>query len=173
MLWADLLSLVRIPLGVLFLFVAQAPWVAVALIVVAAITDVLDGYVARRELGPGATGAHRGDWLDPVCDKIFILFVLIALVWVHHTPLRFMLLLLLREILQVMALAVYAVIPALHRRPYNYRANRLGKLTTVCQFVIALLILFGQPPPWPLAIVTGTLGVTSLATYIARVNAPA
>ncbi len=173
MLWADLLSLARIPLGVLFLFVAHKPWVAVTVIAVAALTDMFDGMVARRALGPNASGPHRGDWLDPVCDKLFVLFVLIALVWTHHTPLSFMFLLLLREILQILALIVYAAIPALHSRPYNYRANRLGKLTTVFQFAIALMIVFGQPTPWPLGIVTATLGVTSLATYVARIKAPA
>lgn len=172
MLWADLLSLVRIPLGLVFFLVADRPWAAVTVLAVAALTDMFDGMVARRVLGPHATGRHRGDWLDPLCDKLFVAFVLAALVWVHGTPVVFMLLLLTREILQVIALLVFLVVPSLRHRPYNYRANRLGKLTTVLQFVIALLILFGQPPPWPLLVLTTTLGVTSLATYIARIKVP-
>ncbi|MCG5053834.1 MAG: CDP-alcohol phosphatidyltransferase family protein [Myxococcales bacterium] len=173
MLWADLLSLVRIPLGVVFLFVADWPIGALGVIALAGLTDMLDGYVARRVMGPRAGGRHRGDWLDPLCDKIFVAFMLAGLVFVRGTPWLFVLVLLLRDLLQVVSLGVLALIPALHRRPYDYRANRLGKLTTVFQFLAALVILAGQPPPWPLAIVTASLGVTSLVTYIARVRAPA
>lgn len=170
MLWADLLSLVRIPLGGVFLLVAHRPWLSVTVIAVAAITDVLDGFVARRAPGYVAGERHRGDWLDPLCDKLFLGFVWAALVWVRGTPLAFMALLLLRELLQVVALAIFWLVPALRRRPYNYRANRLGKLTTVLQFAVALLILFGQSAPWPLAIIAATLGATSLATYIGRIR---
>ena len=41
----------------------------------AAVTDVLDGHLARRS---GATSGV-GSWLDPICDKLFVGAVLVAL----------------------------------------------------------------------------------------------
>ena len=63
---ADALSLVRIPLAVVFLLVPHTG-VRVAVLVLAAATDFSDGLVARR------WGASRfGAVLDPVADKLFV-----------------------------------------------------------------------------------------------------
>lgn len=166
--WADLLSISRVPLGMLFLMVTK-PWVGVGLMVVAAITDVMDGWVARRTLA-APQARHHGDWLDPLCDKVFVAFVLASLAWTFHAPVLLVALVMLREILQTASLLIYAALPALRRHgPYNYRANVLGKLTTVLQFATALVILFGHPAPWALAFGTAAVGVASLAAYIWRV----
>src|SRR4051794_1401386 len=81
----NLLSLSRLPLGGIF-WVALGPGnprppparavAALGVMSVAAVTDVLDGYIARRR---GADLAGAGSWLDPVCDKLFIGAVLAAL----------------------------------------------------------------------------------------------
>ena len=51
--------------------------VALAIFLVAAITDIVDGYVARRF----AMGSPLGAWLDPIVDKLFLVstFVVFAL----------------------------------------------------------------------------------------------
>lgn len=189
--WADLLSLSRLPLGMLFLLLARSASVGTVLIATAALTDILDGWVARRASGKstssgkstqvdfaGASAARkptqvdfpRGDWLDPLCDKLFIGCVLGGLVWHFGAPARLVGLLLLREWLQLASITIYALAPRLRRQGrYNYRANNLGKATTVLQFATAMVILLGRPAPWGLASVTAGLGVCSLATYIARV----
>lgn len=188
--WADLLSLSRLPLGVLFFTLARSASLGMLVITVAAVTDVLDGWVARRASAtrtqvdfsrvhaPTAREREkntqvdfsRGDWLDPLCDKLFVGFVLAGLVWHFGAPWRLVLLLLLREWLQLASITIYALAPRLRKHGrYNYRANNLGKATTVLQFLTALVILFGTPAPWGLAGVTAALGVCSLATYIARV----
>lgn len=167
--WADLLTLSRVPLGMLFLWLVKEPWIGVAIMVTAAVTDMLDGPVARR-FSPSPQGRHRGDWLDPLCDKLFVAFVLASLAWTFRAPVLLVLLVMLREILQVASLLIYAAIPPLRKRgPYNYRANRLGKTTTILQFTTALVILFQRPDPWILAGLCALVGAASLATYIWRV----
>ena len=75
---AQLLTLSRIPLALVFwIAVADARW-AFATMAVAALTDVADGAVARRARRRAeASGVHLGPgpgaWLDPLCDKTFIL----------------------------------------------------------------------------------------------------
>jgi len=42
-------------------------------LVLAGISDVLDGWAARRRSTAGQISEpHRGDWLDPFCDKVFV-----------------------------------------------------------------------------------------------------
>lgn len=46
----------------------QALWVAFAVFAVGAVTDFVDGYLARRHQMKTSTGA----WLDPLSDKLFV-----------------------------------------------------------------------------------------------------
>ena len=79
-----LLRLALIPVFVLF-FYLPFTWVNVACTAVfslAAVTDWLDGYLARRL---GQTSAF-GAFLDPVADKLMVGVVLVLLVAEHPTP---------------------------------------------------------------------------------------
>ncbi|MCK5745144.1 MAG: CDP-alcohol phosphatidyltransferase family protein, partial [Oricola sp.] len=78
---ANMITLARIALVVpcTFAFLANAPWnltVALVIFVIAALTDFLDGYVARARGETSALGAA----LDPVADKLLIAAAFILLV---------------------------------------------------------------------------------------------
>lgn len=78
---ANLLSLSRVFLAPLVWYLlaadtGSANWWALAVLVVAAITDGLDGYLARR----CGTVSRLGIALDPVADKIFVTVLVIALI---------------------------------------------------------------------------------------------
>jgi phosphatidylglycerophosphate synthase len=167
---ADWFSLVRIPLGVVFLFVADRLPLALAVLVLAGVSDVLDGWAARRSSSAGAMNEpHRGDWLDPFCDKVFVAAMLAGIYKVHHPPIPLLLLVVTREVLQVLSLVVYRVLPSLRRGlHYNYRAHPLGKATTVTQFATALALLFDHPLATPLALASAILGLLSVMLYLNR-----
>ena len=136
----------------------------------AGISDVLDGWAARRRhvSGPGV-GPHRGDWLDPFCDKVFVVAMLTGIYVVHHPPVPLLLLVVTREVLQVLSLAVYRFSPTLRRGiHYNYRAHPIGKATTVTQFATALALLFDHPLATPLALASGVLGLATVVVYLNR-----
>ncbi len=85
MTFANQLTLLRIIFIPLFVIVFYLPvsWahVACALIfTVAAITDWLDGYVARKYNQSTPFGA----FLDPVADKLMVAIALLLLVSIHH-----------------------------------------------------------------------------------------
>jgi phosphatidylglycerophosphate synthase len=166
---ADWFSLVRIPLGAAFLFVAEQRLLAIAVLVLAGISDVLDGWAARR-WGTAVPGQpHRGDWLDPFCDKVFVAAMLAGIYVAHRPPPVLLLLVMTREILQVLSLLVYRLSPALRRGlHYNYRAHPLGKATTVTQFATALALLFDHPIAQPLAVASALLGLAAVAIYLNR-----
>ena len=55
---------------------------AVAIFLAAAVTDLLDGYLARR----WSQVTTVGTLLDPIADKLLIMAALISLVWIHRVP---------------------------------------------------------------------------------------
>lgn len=168
MLLADLLSLVRLPLAVLFVWAAARPAYALAVLAAAGVSDVLDGWAARRAQGTAIDLPHRGDWLDPLCDKIFVATVLAAVYVVYRPPAFLLVLTASRELIQLLAMVVYRVVPRLRRLRYNFRANALGKVTTVSQFVTIAAFLLQVPVAALLALASGTLGILSVAIYLNR-----
>jgi cardiolipin synthase (CMP-forming) len=169
---ADLLSLVRIPLGLVFLGVAGRPWIAAGVMAVAGLTDIADGWVARRHRKPGDTEHHRGDWLDPLCDKLFVGAVVVGIYLAQRPPLFLLLLLLTREILQTVAVSVMRLIPTLHRvsRDYDFKAHPVGKATTVVQFLTGIALLFGNPAAVYAAGLAAGLGTVTVGIYVNRLR---
>src|SRR5580700_3013185 len=72
----NVLSFLRLPLAAIFPFAARSKGSALAVLALAGLTDVLDGFVARERGEVTATGAI----LDPVADKAFALSVVVTLV---------------------------------------------------------------------------------------------
>lgn len=83
----NILTLLRIGLIPVFVvtFYLDTDWAHFATAAVfgtAALTDLLDGYLARRLQQTSAFGA----FLDPVADKLMVTVVLVLLVQAHPTP---------------------------------------------------------------------------------------
>lgn len=138
----DALSLSRIGLAFSLIFAWQSKRAVIAIAIVAGVTDVLDGWAARwvrsREQKERAASSH-GDWLDPLCDKIFVVSWLAATWALMRPPWQMVALLSMRELLLLVGMLAHAlVIPG---RPIKFRANRLGKLTTCLQFAAILSLL--------------------------------
>ena len=83
----NVLTLLRIALIPVFVIIFYLPWVwaplvAAMVFTVAALTDLLDGYFARRlnQVSP------MGAFLDPVADKLMVATALVLLVEADPTP---------------------------------------------------------------------------------------
>lgn len=134
-----LLSLSRVPLAALFPLAKDAR-AAFAILVVAGVTDVLDGWYARRFSQATPTGAA----LDPLTDKVFVTSVVVTLVARDLLPLRLVPLLGARELIELpLALWLLASARARLLRADNPKANVPGKLATAAQFACLTLALFG------------------------------
>jgi phosphatidylglycerophosphate synthase len=158
-----LLSLARIPLGVLFPMVVGRSEVAVGLLVTAGVTDIADGWYARRfhEETP------MGRVIDPITDKAFVMFVVGTLTAFRELSLVEALLLGTRELCEVL-LFVYGTF-AWRGLPRPARgANRWGKIATVMQFatVTALLVRAPQRTVWILA--ASVVGGVAAVSYAVR-----
>ncbi|HEV3031020.1 MAG TPA: CDP-alcohol phosphatidyltransferase family protein [Polyangia bacterium] len=164
------LSLVRLPLGGLFwVTLAQGPEraeLSFGVLAAAAVSDVLDGWVARRR---GTPPAGMGSWLDPICDKLFVGSVLAALYVERRAPLSLLALVVTRELLQLPMALVYRTSTTLRRwLRYDFRASLLGKGATVVQFAAVSAILLDAAVAWRLATLAFVLGLLALADYVRR-----
>lgn len=153
---ADWISLSRIAMaGLIWIWPREPLWL-VAWMAAAGVSDVLDGWIARRQ-----TARTRGEWLDPLCDKIFVAS-LIALVAVIYKPELWLVgLILTREALQ-------AILVVLVRPGFDFRSAWIGKATTVVQFLAVLAILFAPAGRIPLSVGAAVLGGISTVYYFMR-----
>jgi CDP-diacylglycerol---glycerol-3-phosphate 3-phosphatidyltransferase len=150
--WITLSRLLGVPI---LLYGLQQPspttrWVMVAVFLLAAGTDWLDGYLARRL----NQVTELGKFLDPLVDKLLVLAPLMSLVELGQIPAWGVFLILAREL----TIAGWRVNPSLQSGAVP-GANLWGKVKTVVQIVaIALLIA-------PLGVALAPIGI--LAFWLA------
>ena len=104
------------------------------LFIVAAITDALDGYIARRY---GAV-SKLGEFLDPVADKLMVSAALIVLIALGRVDSLVALVIIGREI-TVSALREWM---AKIGKSSNVAVNSMGKIKTIAQMTAIPMLLF-------------------------------
>ncbi|MFO0547250.1 MAG: CDP-alcohol phosphatidyltransferase family protein [Polyangiaceae bacterium] len=158
----SLLSLSRVPLALVFPFCSRDAPLAFGVIVLAGLTDLLDGWWARRFNQTTAIGAA----VDGATDKIFVLSVALSMLWAGLlTPLA-VLWLGTRDLGELAIAAFMALRGDRRKLSEEHRANQLGKLTTFMQFVAVTLCLFRWPGGSVLTILAGAVGVVAAASYV-------
>ncbi|MEO8905208.1 MAG: CDP-alcohol phosphatidyltransferase family protein [Polyangiaceae bacterium] len=159
------LSFARIPLAACFAWLVDKPTAALTILALAGLSDVLDGWVARRYRLVTATGAV----LDPITDKIFVLTVAVALVASGHLSFGAILLLSTREIGEL-PLVIWLALSHSARaaRIDQASANRPGKVATVLQFVTVGWALFRGPHLNVWLLISAAAGVFAALTYWRR-----
>ena len=112
-------------------------WLALAIFLIAAGTDLLDGFLARR-WGQITT---IGTLLDPIADKLLVSAALISLVQVHAAPAWMVVMIIGREF-AVSGLRGIAAVEG-----YTIKASELGKTKMIAQVVaISFLLLSIRHP---------------------------
>ncbi|MDX1519232.1 MAG: CDP-diacylglycerol--glycerol-3-phosphate 3-phosphatidyltransferase, partial [Gammaproteobacteria bacterium] len=76
------IALIPVFVVVFYLNIEYANVYACIVFILAALTDLLDGYIARK-LGQTS---KLGEFMDPVADKLMVAVVLVLLVEKHPTP---------------------------------------------------------------------------------------
>ena len=146
---------------------AGRPTAALAVLALAAVSDVLDGWLARRS-PKRLTWVGWGEWFDPVCDKLFIIAVMAGLYLSQHPPLITLLPIVTREIAILILFLIHRLVPSLRHIRYDYKANFLGKAATAAQFLAAAALLFAQPAAPYLAALCALLGLLCAGVYARR-----
>lgn len=135
--WITLSRALGIPFLLYFLPIdsLEARWLSLGIFLLAAGTDWLDGYLARKLNQVTALGKL----LDPLVDKLLVLAPLMALVQLGEIPAWGVFLILARELVVAGWRANQAAIAG---------ANLWGKLKTVSQIVAIALLIAPLPFQW-------------------------
>ena len=128
----NLITLIRILMIPLFvLFAASKPFLGAVIFAIASITDLLDGYVARRS----KQVTKLGTLLDPIADKLLVIAALIVFVDMEMIPSWIAIVITVREMLvtwlRFVALSEDIIIPA----------ESGGKLKMTAQITAVLVLL--------------------------------
>jgi CDP-diacylglycerol---glycerol-3-phosphate 3-phosphatidyltransferase len=135
--WITLSRLLGIPFLLYGLYdrTPQLRWVCLAIFLVAALTDWLDGYLARKL----NQISELGKFLDPLVDKLLVLAPLLVMIELGRVPAWGVFLILGREL----AIAGWRV-----NQTTITGANIWGKLKTVSQIVAIALLIAPLPQVW-------------------------
>lgn len=161
--WPNIITAARIalvPVFVLIMYTGEAgsgdpatavgSWVALGVFAVAALSDSLDGYLARR----WERITRVGQILDPLADKLLVGAALVALVDLRAFPLWAAIVIVLREV------AVSLLRSLALRRGRVLPANSIGKAKTALQIPTVMLWLL--PRAGLLAVVQDVLLVITV-----------
>lgn len=130
-------------------------WVAVAVFAVAALSDGLDGYLARRHRMKTTTGA----WLDPLSDKLLVTVPAIVLSILDRFPWWATAVIVGRELL------VTFLRWRLDRRGVTMPASAPAKLKTASQVIALGLAMAPLPAPWDPVTTAATVVAVTLTVY--------
>ena len=125
----------------------------VGLIGAAAVTDFLDGWLARRVHATSRWGAL----LDPLADRVFVLTVVCTFLFTGRLSTLAYFILLSRDIATAIGFLVARVIPWL--RLVEFKARILGKAVTVLQLLTLAAVLVA---PALLPLLLAAVAMTSL-----------
>jgi CDP-diacylglycerol--glycerol-3-phosphate 3-phosphatidyltransferase/cardiolipin synthase len=112
-------------------------WTSASIFLIAAITDWLDGWLARRM---GMTTAF-GAFLDPVADKLMVAAALIVLVWIDRAESFLAIIIIGREI----AISALREWMAELGQRNSVAVAFVGKVKTVAQMTAIVALLLHEP----------------------------
>ena len=155
----SLFRLVLVPF-IVWIYVRGSYDVAAVLVLVSAVTDILDGVIARKF----NMVSDLGKVLDPICDKLTHLALLVCLITRYFYIWMLLVLLTVKEL----TMGILGTI-AIKRRETVHSARWYGKLCTVIfEGSMILLMLFpGIPEPAVIAdlALCGAVMIFSLIMY--------
>lgn len=166
-----ILRIFFVPLLVVVLLTRQPNWNfwglpihfeiwGVLILMMAAATDVMDGYIARkrREI------TTLGILLDPVADKLLISAAFISLVWMHLMPAWMAVVIIGREFL-VMGLREIASVEGL-----VIPATALGKSKMILQVIAGAAVILTANHPALMPLGTGLLWLVVLSAVASAIH---
>ena len=160
-----LLSLARLPLAALFPVVVDHPPAAIAVLALTGLTDMADGWYARRFGQATPTGAV----VDPLTDKCFVGTVAVSFLLTGRFDFLQLLLLTMREIGELPLLGWWTVSRSQRRRRTDLpRPNLPGKVATTLQFITIVSVLLRYQHSDLLLIATAMTGSWAAALYWIR-----
>jgi len=128
---------------------------ALVIVLVAGLTDAIDGALARRFGLMTSVGAY----FDPIVDKIFLSSVYLSLAAISRVPWWLVIEIFTRDLLILGSSGALLIL----RRSRRFPPSVWGKASTLLQIALALVILLDREAPdvliWTVAALTGFSGI--------------
>ena len=160
---ANILTVFRMALIPLFIIsvVYGQPRLALLVFLLAGITDILDGFIARYFNQKTPLGAI----LDPMADKLMITSAFVVLTLkgpglVYTIPLWVPVLTITRDVV----ISLLSLILSLYYEVRNFPPSLLGKCTTFCQISYVVAVLLRNAYGFPLEVVLVFMWAVALFT---------
>ena len=161
-----ILRVIMIPFFVVFMLTGwggeASRWISLAIFVVASLTDLLDGHIARKH----NLVTNFGKFMDPLADKLLVCSAMIALVGMNRLASWIAIIIIAREFI----ISGFRLVAA--DNGIVIAASYWGKFKTVFQMTAVILLIFNIPA---LSLLTDIvlwiaviLTVVSLADYVAK-----
>lgn len=134
------------------------------LFVAAAVTDVIDGVVARRF----NQKTRLGQYLDPIADKLLLSSCFVAQSVNGAIPWWVTILVLLRDVMIIATVLVVVLTTSVRSFP----PSLLGKANTVVQFTTLLTVLLNNVirAGWLQGVITALVAMTAVTTVFSAVH---
>lgn len=152
-----LVACMLVPFG----FSAQK-WIAVAIFILASLTDLADGKIARKY----NLITNFGKFMDPLADKLLVCSALICLIELHRIPAWVVIIIIAREFI----VSGFRLVAA--DQGIVIAASMWGKVKTTVQMIMIILMMADIPQ---LTVITQiamwlalALTVVSLVDYVAK-----
>ena len=152
------ISLSRLLLAFAFVVIGGS-WQRIVLILAAATTDFLDGWIARR----GNSSTVAGAIIDPFADRVFVLAAISAYLIDGRLTKAQYFIFLSRDIATAFGFIVARFIPGLSASAFQ--ARMLGKTVTTLQLALLLTVLAWPVAVQPLILIIGALSAVSIVDY--------
>lgn len=129
---------ILIPFFVVFLLVDITPvdkWIALAVFIIASLTDMLDGKIARKY----NLVTNFGKFMDPLADKLLVCSALICLIQTGQLPAWYVIIIIAREFI----ISGFRLIAS--DNGIVIAASYWGKFKTTSQMILIVLMILNLP----------------------------
>lgn len=135
---------------------------ALLLMIVAGVSDGLDGYLAKRF----QWRSRIGGLLDPLADKLLLVSVFVTLVWIGLAPAWLAVIVITRDVIIIAGALAYELLIG----PWQPLPTRISKLNTAFQLIYVLFVIsyasFAWPPRISILVIGAGVFFTSLVSGI-------
>jgi len=128
------------------------------LIVIAGVSDILDGYLAKRN----NWRSYLGSVLDPAADKILLVSLFLTLQSMGLIPLWLTLTVIMRDCMIIFGLSLYRYFVGVPQP----KPTSISKLNTLLQLTFIVLVILAQGVQFPFAILSMICGSLVFVTSI-------
>ncbi|HKJ83990.1 MAG TPA: CDP-alcohol phosphatidyltransferase family protein [Mariprofundaceae bacterium] len=160
----NLLTLARIVLTpfIVYAIMSQAAVHALILMLIAGLTDMFDGAIAKHFNQRTVVGSY----MDPIADKLMLISAIISLFMIDQTPLFLFLAVIFRDVIIVVGAVAYELVT----RRLEMQPTMTSKATTAMQITYVAMALLHMAGMLPALAVTVAIWVTFLLTCISGLH---